>query len=226
MPLHLRLPKRGFTNIFKQQFQIVNLHALEGVPADKPITAEVLRQYGKIKSVNRPVKILGQGQITAAVTVVVSAAARRPGRKSKLPGEKLRCPVLGTFQSIFKIEELRKRIFYTPQSARRLPNRRSYPDSGIDSSVLESFFSGTSGTLLGMYDMFAGGAFEKATIFAMGIMPYISASIIMQLLAAVVPYIQKLQKEARKAAARLRNIPAMERYVLPPCRPTELPYIC
>jgi len=92
MPLHLRLPKRGFTNIFKQQFQIVNLHALEGVPADKPITAEVLRQYGKIKSVNRPVKILGQGQITAAVTVVVSACSKKAREKIEAAGGKVEVP--------------------------------------------------------------------------------------------------------------------------------------
>ena len=92
MPLHLRLPKRGFTNIFKQQYQIVNLHALEGVPADKPITAEVLRQHGKIKSVNRPVKILGQGQITAAVTVVVSACSKKAREKIEAAGGKVEVP--------------------------------------------------------------------------------------------------------------------------------------
>ena len=111
--------------------------------------------------------------------------------------------MLGTFQSIFKIEELRKRIFYTLSLLVVYRIGGHIPTPGIDSSVLESFFSGTSGTLLGMYDMFAGGAFEKATIFAMGIMPYISASIIMQLLGAVVPYIQKLQKEGEEGRRKI-----------------------
>jgi preprotein translocase subunit SecY len=69
--------------------------------------------------------------------------------------------------------------------------------------VLASFFSQSSGTLMGLYDLFAGGAFQKATIFALGIMPYISASIILQLLGAVIPYIQKLQKEGEEGRRKI-----------------------
>jgi preprotein translocase subunit SecY len=111
--------------------------------------------------------------------------------------------VLGTFQSIFKIEELRKRIFYTLGLLIVYRIGGHIPTPGIDASVLASFFSGSSGTLLGMFDMFAGGAFHKATIFALGIMPYISASIIIQLLGAVVPYIQKLQKEGEEGRRKI-----------------------
>lgn len=111
--------------------------------------------------------------------------------------------MLGTFQSIFKIEELRRRIFYTLSLLVVYRIGGHIPTPGIDAGILESFFSGSSGTLLGMYDMFAGGAFQKATIFAMGIMPYISASIIMQLLGAVIPYIQKLQKEGEEGRRKI-----------------------
>ncbi len=111
--------------------------------------------------------------------------------------------MLGTFQSIFKIEELRKRILYTFGLLIVYRIGGHIPTPGIDASVLSSFFSGSSGTLVGMWDMFAGGAFQKATIFAMGIMPYISASIIMQLLGAVIPYIQKLQKEGEEGRRKI-----------------------
>jgi len=118
--------------------------------------------------------------------------------------------VFGTFQSVFKIEELRKRIFYTLSLLVVYRIGGHIPTPGIDASVLQSFFSGSSGTLLGMFDMFAGGAFRKATIFALGIMPYISASIIMQLLGAVIPYIQKLQKEGEEGR---RKITQYSRYL-------------
>jgi len=118
--------------------------------------------------------------------------------------------VLGTFQSVFKIEELRKRIFYTLSLLVVYRIGGHIPTPGIDATVLQSFFAGASGTLMGMFDMFAGGAFQKATIFALGIMPYISSSIIMQLLGAVVPYIQKLQKEGEEGR---RKITQYSRYL-------------
>lgn len=111
--------------------------------------------------------------------------------------------MLGTFQSVFKIEELRKRIFFTLGLLVVYRIGGHIPTPGIDASVLQTFFAGSSGTLLGMFDMFAGGAFQKATIFALGIMPYISASIIMQLLGAVIPYIQKLQKEGDEGRKKI-----------------------
>jgi len=111
--------------------------------------------------------------------------------------------VLGTFQSIFKIEELRKRIFFTFALLVVYRIGGHIPTPGIDASVLQTFFAGSGNTLLGMFDMFAGGAFQKATIFALGIMPYISASIIMQLLGAVIPYIQKLQKEGEEGRRKI-----------------------
>lgn len=111
--------------------------------------------------------------------------------------------MLGTFQSIFKIEELRKRILFTFGLLVVYRIGGHIPTPGIDASVLQTFFAGSGNTLLGMFDMFAGGAFQKATIFALGIMPYISASIIMQLLGAVIPFIQKLQKEGEEGRKKI-----------------------
>src|SRR5205085_4281185 len=74
---------------------------------------------------------------------------------------------------------------------------------GIDVGVLETQFRSLQGSLFGVYDMFVGGALGRATVFALGIMPYISASIMFQLLAAVVPSIEKMQKEGEDGRKKL-----------------------
>lgn len=71
--------------------------------------------------------------------------------------------------------------------------------------VLQEFFAGAGNTWFGLYDMFVGGAFERGTIFALGIMPYISASIILQLLGAVIPYFQKLQREGQEGQKKINQ---------------------
>jgi preprotein translocase subunit SecY len=68
-----------------------------------------------------------------------------------------------------------------------------------------------SSTLFGLIDMFSGGAFERLSVFALGIMPYIGASIILQLLTVVIPYLERLQKEGEMGRKRSFSIPVMER---------------
>jgi preprotein translocase subunit SecY len=109
--------------------------------------------------------------------------------------------VLGTFQSIFKVEELRKRILFTLGILVVYRIGGHIPTPGVDGSLLSQILSGD--TIFGLLDLFAGGAFRKATIFALGIMPYISASIMLQLLGAVVPYLQRLQKEGEEGRRKI-----------------------
>lgn len=106
-------------------------------------------------------------------------------------------------QSIFKIPELRRRILFTLALLIVFRIGAYVPVPGIDAGALGEALARTKGTLLGLYDMFAGGAFSRATIFALGIMPYISASIIMQLLTAVIPYFEKLQKEGEEGRKKI-----------------------
>lgn len=89
MPLHLIIPKRGFRNIFKQEFQIINLDSLEGCPKDKPITVDVLKNQGLIKSLTIPVKLLGRGEVDSPVTVVISAASKTAREKIEAAGGKV-----------------------------------------------------------------------------------------------------------------------------------------
>ena len=106
--------------------------------------------------------------------------------------------MIETFENVFKIPELRKRILFTLAILVVYRVGGHVPTPGIDPQALGEFFRTMRGSLFGLYDMFVGGAFHKATIFSLGIMPYISASIIIQLLGAVVPYFQKLQKEGEE----------------------------
>jgi preprotein translocase subunit SecY len=103
--------------------------------------------------------------------------------------------LIETLKNIWSIEELRKRILFTLMLilVYRVGVMITLP--GIDPLMLKDTLKGGSNGLLGLFDMFAGGAFSKASIFALGVMPYISASIFMQLAGIVVPQIAKMQKE-------------------------------
>jgi preprotein translocase subunit SecY len=109
--------------------------------------------------------------------------------------------VLETFQSIFKVEELRKRILFTLGILIVYRIGGHIPTPGVDGTILSQALS--SNSIFGLLDMFAGGAFAKATIFALGIMPYISASIMLQLLGAVVPFLQRLQREGEEGRRKI-----------------------
>ncbi|MCF8264223.1 MAG: preprotein translocase subunit SecY, partial [Melioribacteraceae bacterium] len=112
-----------------------------------------------------------------------------------------------TFRNIFKIHELRQRIIYTLSLLVivRLGAHITLP--GIDASLLaDAMANRTSNNLFGLYDLFVGGAFSNAAIFALGIMPYISASIIIQLAGAVVPYFQKLQREGEEGRKKITQL--------------------
>jgi preprotein translocase subunit SecY len=112
--------------------------------------------------------------------------------------------MLDSIQNIFKIPELRKRVIFTLLVLLVERVGTHVPVPGIDSRALLEFFSNNQGGgLLGLYDLFAGGAFSRATVFALGIMPYISASIIIQLLGAVMPYFQRLQKEGEEGRKKI-----------------------
>ncbi|HAQ20399.1 MAG TPA: preprotein translocase subunit SecY [Prolixibacteraceae bacterium] len=111
-----------------------------------------------------------------------------------------------TLKNIYKIEDLRSRLGITLflLLIYRLGSYVSLP--GVDPAQLSQLESQTSEGLLGLLDMFSGGAFSKASIFALGIMPYISASIVIQLLGIAVPYFQRLQKEGESGRRKINQL--------------------
>jgi preprotein translocase subunit SecY len=107
------------------------------------------------------------------------------------------------FGNIFKIPELKKRLFYTAALLAVYRVGVHVPTPGIDSVALASFFAKVEGTIFGIFNMFSGGALERLSVFALGIMPYISASIILQLLTVVIPHLEQLKKEGEAGRKKI-----------------------
>jgi len=107
------------------------------------------------------------------------------------------------FGNIFKIPELKKRILFTCALLIVYRIGVHVPTPGIDSVSLAAFFKQAKGTLLGLFDMFSGGALERLSVFALGIMPYISASIILQLLTVTIPHLERLSKEGEQGRKKI-----------------------
>ncbi|NOR73139.1 MAG: preprotein translocase subunit SecY [Mariprofundaceae bacterium] len=110
---------------------------------------------------------------------------------------------LGGLTNIGKIPELKNRIIFTLAMLVVYRLGAHIPVPGIDASVLAQFFSQAQGSLLGMFDMFSGGALSRLTIFALGIMPYISAAIILQLMTVVSPKLEQLKKEGESGRRKI-----------------------
>jgi preprotein translocase subunit SecY len=107
------------------------------------------------------------------------------------------------FQNIGKIPELRKRILFTVAMLVVYRIGCHIPIPGIDPAALKIFFASMKNTLFGFFDLFAGGAFNNMSIMALGIMPYISSSIILELLTVVVPLLERLKKEGEQGRKKI-----------------------
>src|SRR5881398_3374634 len=98
-------------------------------------------------------------------------------------------------RNMFRVEDLRKRVLFTLALLAVYRVGAHIPTPGINVAELERIFNSAAGSALGLFDLFSGGNFRQLTIFALGIMPYITASIILQLMQVVFPYLERLQKE-------------------------------
>jgi preprotein translocase subunit SecY len=107
------------------------------------------------------------------------------------------------FRNIFRVPELKRRILFTCVLLIVYRIGAHVPTPGIDAHALATFFQRQQGNLLGLMDVFSGGALRRLSVFALGIMPYISASIILQLLAVVVPALERLQKEGEQGRKKI-----------------------
>ena len=103
--------------------------------------------------------------------------------------------IQNSYQNLFKLPELKRKIFITLALLFVYRIGIHVPTPGVNGAALASFFAAAEGTLFSMFNMFSGGALERFSIFALGIMPYISASIILELMTVVVPHLAQLKKE-------------------------------
>ncbi len=117
--------------------------------------------------------------------------------------------MIASFANCFKIPELRNKILFTLGIIAMYRVGCYIPTPGVNAAVLGEFFeksaSSSDGNIFGVMNLFSGGALEKMTVFALGIMPYISSSIIMQLLTAVIPALEKLQKEGQTGYQKINQ---------------------
>ena len=111
--------------------------------------------------------------------------------------------IINSFQNVFRIAELKSRIIFTLALLAVYRIGAHIPTPGIDGLELSKFLLDKGGALMGFFDMFSGGALSRATIFALGIMPYISASIILQLLTVVIPALGRLAKEGESGRKKI-----------------------
>src|SRR6267143_1117259 len=102
---------------------------------------------------------------------------------------------LQAFANLFRIEDLRNRLFFTLGLLAVYRLGAHIPTPGINADELRRVMEQAAGSVLGIFDLFSGGNFRRVTIFALGIMPYITSSIILQLMTVVFPYLERLQKE-------------------------------
>ncbi len=105
----------------------------------------------------------------------------------------------------WRIPELRKRVLFTAMIIGLYRLGSWMPAPGVDSEQIKSYFSGQSGTVLGLLNLFSGGALSQFSLFALGIMPYVTASIIIQLLTVVIPSLERLQKEGEAGYAKINQ---------------------
>ena len=111
--------------------------------------------------------------------------------------------MLKSMFNVFKVPDLKKKVLFTIGILVVYRLGSHIPAPGIDGAALGEFFSSQGNTLFGMLDLFVGGNLRKATIFALGIMPYITASIVMQLLGGVIPYFEKLKKQGAEGQKKI-----------------------
>src|SRR3954471_17635702 len=113
--------------------------------------------------------------------------------------------MLSWLANAWRVPELRRRLLFTAVilSAYRLGSW--LPAPGVDSAQIQNFFNGRGGSLLGLLNLFSGSALSRLSIFALGIMPYVTASIILQLMTVVIPTLEHLQKEGESGYAKINQ---------------------
>jgi preprotein translocase subunit SecY len=113
--------------------------------------------------------------------------------------------VFSWLANAWRVPELRQRVLFTAAILAVYRFGSWVPAPGVDSQTIEDYFSGRSGTVLGLLNVFSGGALSQFAVFALGIMPYVTASIILQLLTVVVPKLEQLQKEGEAGYAKINQ---------------------
>jgi preprotein translocase subunit SecY len=133
--------------------------------------------------------------------------------------------VLSWLANAWRVPELRRRVLFTAAMLAAYRLGSWMPAPGVDSKTIQDYFNGQGGTVLGLLNLFSGSALSRFSIFALGIMPYVTASIILQLLTVVVPTLEQLQKEGESGYAKINQYTRYLTVVLAAAQSTGYAYL-
>ena len=133
--------------------------------------------------------------------------------------------MLAWLANAWRVPELRRRLLFTAAMLAAYRLGSFMPAPGVDSQQIENFFNGKGGSLLGLLNLFSGSALSRFSIFALGIMPYVTASIILQLLTVVIPQLEQLQKEGESGYAKINQYTRYLTVVLAAAQATGYAYL-
>ena len=210
MPITRRIPKRGFKNIFAKVYTTINVGDLSAFDEGTVITAELLKDTGFISKVNDGIKILGQGELNKKLTV--KAVKFTASAKEKMRGCWRHCRgdilMFRTLGNAWKVADIRKKILYTLLMLLIYRVGIVIPAPGVNVAYIAEQVNNF--TALGFLNMLSGGGLESMSIFALGISPYLNASIIMNLLTVAIPALERMAKEEENGR---KKISAITRFV-------------
>jgi preprotein translocase subunit SecY len=133
--------------------------------------------------------------------------------------------LLSWLANAWRVPELRRRVLFTAAMLAAYRLGSWMPAPGVDSKTIQDYFNGQGGTVLGLLNLFSGSALSRFSIFALGIMPYVTASIILQLLTVVVPTLEQLQKEGESGYAKINQYTRYLTVVLAAAQSTGYAYL-
>src|SRR6476659_4357378 len=126
----------------------------------------------------------------------------------------------------WRVPELRTRVLFTAGMLAAYRLGSWIPAPGVDSQTIEDYFSGRGGTILGLLNLFSGGALSQFSLFALGIMPYVTASIILQLMTVVIPRLGELQREGEAGYAKITQYTRYLTAILAAAQATGYAFLC
>src|SRR6476469_586903 len=133
--------------------------------------------------------------------------------------------MLSWLANAWRVPELRKRVLFTALILALYRLGSWIPAPGVDSAQIKQYFNNQGGTILGLLNVFSGGALSQFSLFALGIMPYVTASIILQLLTVVIPKLEQLQKEGESGYAKINQYTRYLTVVLAAAQATGYAYL-
>ena len=188
----LSVSAHGFSKTAKEKIEAAGgtVSWLRGEPVEK-----------KPKRSKAKAPVGDEAEVEAEVDVEDQAARRADGRSRRGAGRVM----LSWLGNAWRVPELRRRVLFTAFVLAVYRLGSWMPAPGVDSAAIQSYFNGNGGSILGLLSLFSGGALSRFSLFALGIMPYVTASIIVQLLTVVIPRLAELQKEGEAGYAKINQ---------------------